>query len=137
MAKVGDDEWPRENGAPAVAAYLASVTEPGEPIYDFGRQSQIYFLADRPPAAVTFYLRPFVLVDGALEETIAELRATAPRYIVDTEAVSSSPGYAFTARLGDYYYPPAFAELLDERYEFVEVVEYAAVYRLLGAEPPP
>ena len=55
-----------------------------------------------------------------------------PAYIVDTLRLESPrPDQGAIARVGGNYYPPAFAALLTEHYEFVGRVLYADLYRLL------
>ncbi|MGE0598949.1 MAG: ArnT family glycosyltransferase [Dehalococcoidia bacterium] len=103
----------------AIGDYLAAQTDSGESIYNYGRESQIYFYASRRPAVRYFYDRPFWLDSATLDETIAALRVSLPAYIVDTGAGS----------LGDSY-PPSYLALLNDFYEYDRTVEYAKLFRL-------
>lgn len=130
-AKFPGAQAEEENLGPELGAYLAERTLPGESIYNFGRDSQIYFYADRRPAARRLYDRSFWLDPSTLVETIEILRAERPAYIVDTvRRTTPHPPAGLTVRVGPNYYPPAFAALLVDYYEFVGRVLYADVYRL-------
>jgi hypothetical protein len=131
VAKFPDIQAEEENLGPRLGAYLAERTLPGDSIYNFGRDSQLYFYADRRPAARHFYDRQFWLDPSTLTETIEVLRAERPAYIVDTVMRTSPlPELGVTARVGPNYYPPEFAALLVDYYEFVGRVLYADIYRL-------
>ena len=131
-AKFPEVQAHEETQGPAIGAYLAARTTPDKRIYNFGRDSQLYFYAGRQPAARFFYDRPFWLDPPTLEETLASLSAAPPAYIVDTAQIEEpKPALGITAELDGRYYPPAFAALLAERYRYEGRVQYAEVYRLI------
>ena len=103
-----------------IAAYLKSRTSPDDTIYNYGRDSQIYFYASRAPATRYFYDRSFWLDPTTLDETVRELRSNPPKYLVDTGAGPDE----------DTYYPGSISSILDELYVYEGQVEYAQVYRL-------
>ena len=101
------------------ARSLKAHTSPSETVWNYGRDSQIYFYADRSPAVRFFYDRPYWLDAATLTETIASLRQARPQYIVDTQ-----PGDAWD------YHPPELMALLAQQYDYVGKVQYADLYRL-------
>ena len=50
-----------------IADTVATLTKPGDYIYDFGYQSDIYFLADRQPASRWVHNRPYQIDPEILE----------------------------------------------------------------------
>jgi 4-amino-4-deoxy-L-arabinose transferase-like glycosyltransferase len=109
----------RQLGVEAVGRYIADRSQPGDEIFNYGRESQVYFYAGRNPSTPYFYYRPFRLDESTLQETVSELRASPPAWIVDTSA-------------GDEWdlYPPELFALLMERYVYEGRVEFADLYRL-------
>ena len=112
----------------ALGAYIAERTGPEDAIFVFGRESQIYFYADRRPAVRYFYDWAYRYDKDTLEETMEELRRARPTYIIDSV---QSPLFE------DYwrYHPPEFQAFLAENYDYVGLVYFADVYRLKGASP--
>ena len=72
----------------AIAAYLRERTEPGERIYVAYQQPNLYYLAERRPAARWLYFRELKWTPGAFAEQVALLAdpGTAPRYVVGAQA---------------------------------------------------
>jgi len=102
-----------------IGTFLKAHTFPNQTIWNYGRDSQIYFYADRSPAVRFFYDRPFWLDHSTLIETIASLRRARPEYIIDTQ-----PGDAWD------YHPPELMALLAQQYDYVGKLAYADLYRL-------
>jgi hypothetical protein len=124
-------EW--ESDSLDLAAYIRAETAPGDTIFNLGRETQLYFYADRRPASRFLYDRPFWLDPPALDEAIAELKQARPALIIDS---LQPPMFARPS-----FHPPAIRELLAGDYEFVGRVAFANVYRLkvastIGAQEP-
>jgi 4-amino-4-deoxy-L-arabinose transferase-like glycosyltransferase len=82
-------EWePGVSAAAPVAAYIAANTTPDEAIYVAYDHADIYYLAQRRPAARWLHFRELRWTPGAFEEQVARLAdpTTAPRYIVGAQA---------------------------------------------------
>lgn len=118
-------EW--EQQIPAIADFITNRTQPDETIFNYGREAQIYFEADRLPAAPFFYDWAHHYDVSTLRKTINSLRRTPPRYIVDTV---QPPLLKETDR------SPEFDAFLRERYELMGHVYFADVYQLRD-EPKP
>lgn len=103
--------------APVIGAWVAAHTAPGEPVYNLGRDTGVYFYAHRPPAHRMLYDRSFYLDPPTASETAASLRRDPPRIIIDSH--SCIPGLPPL---------PAFETLLAERYARVATVEHATMY---------
>lgn len=99
--------------APAIAAAVARMTRPDDCVYEWGRSSQIYFLADREPCTRWLHDRPHEVDQAAMREVMADLAARAPAAILVTT---------------DLPPPPALQAFIDEHYRFAGQVEYAALY---------
>lgn len=104
-------------GAPAIAKAVASKSAPGECIYEWGRSSQIYFLADRQPCSRWFYNRPYEVNKSMIAEVIADLRKRKPALILDTADIPA---------------PPELVKFMSENYRYAGQVEYAKLYELVG-----
>jgi 4-amino-4-deoxy-L-arabinose transferase-like glycosyltransferase len=113
-----------QNASRAVALRIAELTSPDEAIFEYGRETQLYFYAARRPAARFIYDRPFVLDPPTLEETMLDLAEDPPALIIDTAsardlALGRQPSL-----------PAAVRAFLAAEYEFVERLEFADIYRL-------
>lgn len=108
--------------APAIGEAIASMTQPGDYVYEWGRESQIYWLADRTPASKWIYDRVYAIDNSIIDEIVEDLRETTPAVIYFTyeEDDYDSPEEALPAALIDY---------LDEHYDYAGRVEYAELYR--------
>jgi 4-amino-4-deoxy-L-arabinose transferase-like glycosyltransferase len=100
--------------APAIAQAVASQSRPGECVYEWGRSSQIYFLADRQPCSNWFYNRPYEVNRAMITEVMADLRAQTPAVIFDTEA--------------DIPLPVELARFVKEKYRYAGRVKYARLF---------
>ncbi|MBI2914013.1 MAG: glycosyltransferase family 39 protein [Chloroflexi bacterium] len=114
-------QWEKQSRA--LAAYVADRTPPDQEIFNYGREAQLYFYADRLPAARYFYDWAYVYDESTLPQTIEQLRRDPPLYIVDSVR---PPLFQDADRHA------AFDAFLEERYEYVGRVEFADVYRLSG-----
>jgi hypothetical protein len=83
-AKLIADYKPTFSSAEAVAAHLRERTAPDERIYVAYHQPDIYYLAQRRPAAHSLDWRELKWTPGAFDEQVERLAnpATAPRYVV-------------------------------------------------------
>jgi 4-amino-4-deoxy-L-arabinose transferase-like glycosyltransferase len=109
--------------APAIAEAVEAMTEPGDYVYDWGRESEIYFLADRQPASRWLHNRPYSVDKSIMTEVIADLEEKRPAVIMLTFEENEFEG----ARYGP---PPELAAFLERHYRFAERVEYAELYQL-------
>lgn len=122
-AKYSDTQASWDNASEQLGLYLHEHTLPGQTIYVFGREAQIYFYADRQPAARFLYSQPFTLDGTAMSDTLRTLREVKPTYIVDTVQPPLYHGW-------ESQDPQDFLRLLIDDYEYVGQVEFAQVYRL-------
>ena len=108
----------------ALADYVRAETRPEDTILNWGRETQLYFYADRKPATRYLYDRPFWQDPPTLDRAMADLRAHPPVLILDS---LPPPG-----RGEPYaeYHPQVYLDFLAERYEYAGRVEFAEVYRL-------
>jgi 4-amino-4-deoxy-L-arabinose transferase-like glycosyltransferase len=109
--------------APAIAEVVEAMTEPGDYVYEWGRESEIYFLADRRPASRWLHNRAYTVDKSIMEEVIADLEEKRPAVILLTFEENEFEG----AKHG----PPAeLAAFLARRYGYAGRVEYADLYQL-------
>lgn len=99
--------------APAIARRVAGLSLPGECVYEWGRSSQIYFLAERHPCSRLFYNRPYEVDVSMAEEVMRDLRQRKPAVILIT---------------GDIAPPAELEKLLQNSYRDAGRVEYARLY---------
>ena len=114
-------EW--ESSSRQLGEYVGARTEPDDKIFNFGREAQIYFYADRQPAVRYFSDWPFWWNEKTLYGTIKALRTTRPVYIIDTAQPPLFEDY-------DQYHPPVLMNLLNEDYDYVGRMYFADIYRL-------
>ena len=114
-------EW--EKDSRDLGDYMAQLTQPDERIFNYGREAQVYFYADRLPAAKFFYDWAYDYDEKTLDEAISELSQHPAPYIVDTVLPP-----LFDA--GDR--EPQFDAFLRDQYEYVERVLFADIYRPAG-----
>jgi 4-amino-4-deoxy-L-arabinose transferase-like glycosyltransferase len=108
----------------ALADYVRAETEPEETILNWGRETQLYFYADRKPATRYLYDRPFWQDPPTFDRAMAELRAHPPVLILDS---LPPPG---SGEPWAKYHPQDFLDFRAERYDHVGRIEFAEVYRL-------
>lgn len=112
-------EW--EKVSEKVAAYIALHTDPEDRVFNYGREPQIYFYADRSPASQYFYDWVYSYDPSTVTSTVDQLRQDPPKYIVDSV---QPPLFSQADR------EPELDTLLAESYQFVDTVEFAKIYRL-------
>ena len=122
-------EW--EGSSQALGAYIAERTGPEDSIFNFGREAQIYFYAERRPAVRYFADWPFWWDESTLYETMEALRETKPLYIIDSIQLP------LFAEEFERYHPRVFMDFLSENYDYVGKVYFADVYRLKGSGAAP
>ena len=108
--------------APEIASAVKELTRPGDYVYEWGRKSEIYFLAGRQPASRWLHDRPYSVDKSILDEVIADLEEKRPALIFITlqEHQMGSGGYTL---------PAALKEHLDEHYRYAGRVKYADLYQ--------
>jgi hypothetical protein len=118
-----------------LAARVAALTKPGDRIFNFGIDAQLYALAGRSPA--TYYTHPLAAIKvepASFERTMRELRADPPALIVDSArieiAASDSRRLAAVAFDVDARYREPIEAFLAEHYQFAGRVAYADLYVL-------
>jgi len=95
--------------APAIAEAVEAMTEPGDYVYEWGRESEIYFLADRQPASRWLHNRAYEVDRSMMAEVIADLEEKRPAVILltfeDNEfgVARHSPPREIGAFLADHY----------------------------------
>jgi 4-amino-4-deoxy-L-arabinose transferase-like glycosyltransferase len=104
-------------GARSIASAVSALSDPGECIYEWGRSSQIYFLADRRPCSRWLYNRPYEVDRSMLTEVMTDLKKREPAVILLTE--ESPP-------------PLELQSFIGERYCYAGQTKYAKLYTLIG-----
>ncbi len=112
-------EW--EQSSQALGLYIKERTDPEDTIFNFGREPQIYFYADRRPAVQYFYDWAYQYDERTLVQTVDTLRLKRPAYILDS---TLPPLFPAGQR------PEALRKLLDDDYEYVGRLYFADLYRL-------
>jgi hypothetical protein len=120
-------EW--EGASRALGTYIAERTDPEDTIFNFGREAQVYFYADRRPAVRYFSDWPFWWDESTLYETMDALREAKPVYIID-----SLQRPLFEEDF-ERYHPRVVTDFLAENYDYVGRVYFADVYRLKERRP--
>lgn len=119
-AKLHDNvSYTCEAAAPAIAAWLSRNTAPGDRIYNFGRESELYYYSDRLPAARFMYDRPFYLDPATLTQTLAALEVARPRIIVETAPCEPAEPL-----------PPAATTYLSTHYHEATTIGPATIYEI-------
>lgn len=120
-------EW--EASSDNLGNYIQARSNPDDLIFNYGRESQLYFYADRAPAVPYFYDWVLEYDEDSLGTIITDLNASKPAYIVDS----------LQAPLFDDWYaahPPALRQFLQDNYNYMGRVYFADVYMLRGYTPP-
>lgn len=99
--------------APAIAKAVAALSAPTACVYEWGRSSEIYFLADRQPCSAWFYDRPYE-VTAVMSRVMADLSRRKPAVILMTGRIA---------------YPPELMKLMADHYRYVGDVEYAQLFQ--------
>ncbi|HET9201186.1 MAG TPA: glycosyltransferase family 39 protein, partial [Dehalococcoidia bacterium] len=112
-----------------IADYARLTTGPDETIFNLGRESQLYFLAERDPATQFIYDRSFWLDSDTFNEAMTDLRSDPPALIIDSLSVDLVGN-----RAGDL--PAEFTRFLYQNYDYVGRLHYAQIYRLKNDRQP-
>jgi len=104
-----------------LGAYIAARTNSDDTIFNLGRESQVYFYADRRPAARYFYDYVYSYEAETIHATVDALRTEKPVYIIDS---IQPPLFKPSDR------PPEFERLLSEDYKYEGHLYFADLYRL-------
>lgn len=100
--------------APGIASATRGLSAPGECIYEWGRSTQIYFLADREPCSRWVHNRPYEVDPAFMGEVMRDLEARRPAVILLT---AEEPA------------PPELVAFIAKEYRYAGRVEYATLYR--------
>jgi hypothetical protein len=119
-------EW--EASSEKLGLYIKARTAPDDLIFNYGRESQVYFHADRAPAIPYFYDWVLEYDQDALPEVIAGLAATRPVYILDSAQAPLFDDWGAA-------HPPEFRAFLEENYDYAGRIYFADVYHLKGHAP--
>jgi hypothetical protein len=121
-------EW--EQSSRSLGLYLKERTGPKDVIFNYGREAQVYFYADREPAIPYFYDWVLQFQAVPMQDILATLAETRPAYIVDSQQAPVFEDWAAS-------HPAEWRLFLDEHYTYAGRIEFADVYVLKGYTPPP
>ena len=108
-----------------IADEVEAMTGPDDYVYEFGRQSDIYFLADRRPASRWVHSRAYGIEPSMLEEVLRDLDLRQPKLVLLTfECEPTSHDFQGCEQGA----PRELQTYLAEHYRFVERVDYADFY---------
>lgn len=109
--------------APTIAEYVEHLTQPDDYVYEWGRESEIYFLSGREPASRWLHNRPYTVDKSMIIEVVMDLFEKKPKLILITSEADE-----FEDMQGE---PPSeLAYLLKVDYRYLGRVEYADLYVL-------
>jgi 4-amino-4-deoxy-L-arabinose transferase-like glycosyltransferase len=111
--------------APEIALAVEGMTEPGDYVYEWGRESEIYFLSGRQPASRWLHNRPYSVDKSIMAEVLADLEEKRPAVILLTLEEDALEG-------GAYNPPPALVRYLEQHYSYSGRVLYADLYQRSG-----
>jgi 4-amino-4-deoxy-L-arabinose transferase-like glycosyltransferase len=132
LEDLGTNYADRSIEAREIADRVATLTKPGDYIYEFGRESEIYFLADRRPASRWLHNRAYALDVGVLDEILQDLERNRPALIL----LTFQCGRSFQDFPGCEDGPPLKLEAyLDEHYVYAGRLHYANFYLRREEEP--
>lgn len=112
-----------------LGAFIKRRTEPGDTIFNLGRESYVYFYADRQPPGRYFYDWALNYDDRNLEELLVDLRAERPKYIIDSALEPLFDDY-------DGSHPPELMEFIEHNYKYIGQIYFADVYELRPGSGP-
>jgi hypothetical protein len=120
-------EW--ERTSENLGNYIQVRSNPDDLIFNYGRESQLYFYADRAPAVPYFYDWVLEYDEDALAQIITGLGEAKPAYIVDSAQAPLFDDW-------EAAHPPILTEFLAENYQYMGRVYFADVYKLKEYTPP-
>jgi 4-amino-4-deoxy-L-arabinose transferase-like glycosyltransferase len=111
----GSGDYARDaTAAPAVARAVAALSGPRACVYNWGRSSEIYFLARRDPCSAFFYDRLYEIDKTVVARIMADLSRREPAVIFLTGTIAP---------------PPELMRLMADRYRYVGEVGYAELFQ--------
>jgi len=108
--------------APEVASAVEEMTRPGDYVYEWGKESEIYFLAGRQPASRWLHNRPYKVDKSMLDEVLDDLEEKRPAVIFLTFEESDLQD-------GVYRPPAKLAAYLEDNYRYTGRVIYADLFQ--------
>jgi 4-amino-4-deoxy-L-arabinose transferase-like glycosyltransferase len=115
----------RSLDAREIADKVDALTGPDDYVYEFGRQSDIYFLADRKPASRWVHNRAYGIDPSMLDEVLRDLAARQPKLILLTYECEPMSREFPGCEAG----PPAeLAAYITDHYTYAGRVDYADFY---------
>jgi len=126
----------RSLDAREIARRVDALTGPDDYVYEFGRQSDIYFLADRKPASRWVHTRAYGIDPTMLDEVLSDLDLRQPKLILLTFECEPMAHDFEGCEAGP---PQPLKEYLDAHYRYAGSVDYADFYLRLdqaGVDQP-
>lgn len=117
-------EW--EEHGDELGAFIKRRTEPGDTIFNLGRESYVYFYADRQPPGRYFYDWAVNYDERNLVELLVDLRAARPKYVIDSAMEPLFENY-------DDSHPAELMQFIEENYRYVGQIYFADVYELISS----
>jgi 4-amino-4-deoxy-L-arabinose transferase-like glycosyltransferase len=112
-----------EASSEELGAYIKQRTDEDDLIFNYGRESQIYFYADRSPAITYFYDWVLEFDEALFPEVLAGLEASQPVYFIDSVQAPLFDDWQAA-------HPQELRDFLAEHYDFQGRIFFADVYRL-------
>ncbi len=119
----------RSVDAQAIANKVDELTTPDEYVYDFGRQSDIYFLANRMPASRWVQERAYGIDPTMMDEVMQDLQTNQPKLILLTFECTTTAHDFEGCESGP---PQPLKDYLAAHYYYYGKVEYADFYLRVG-----
>jgi len=119
-----------------IAQKVDALTGPDDYVYEFGRQSDIYFLADRKPASRWVHARAYGIDPTMLDEVLRDLELRRPKLVLLTFECEPSAHDFEGCEAGP---PPPLKDYLDGHYRYAGRVDYADFFLRsdqVSADPP-
>lgn len=126
IAKYGGDRTDWEAQSPALGEWLKEHTNPGDYIYNFGFQSELYFYADRTSPSRFFFDNALGLDEKYERQAVEQLSESPPAYVIDSAI------YERKTELN--YYSEPVHQWVEQNYDYVGKIHYADIWRLKGYE---
>jgi 4-amino-4-deoxy-L-arabinose transferase-like glycosyltransferase len=115
----------RSLDAREIADRVDALTRPDDYVYEFGRQSDIYFLANRKPASRWVHARAYGIDPTMMDEVLNDLRAKQPKLILLTFECEPMAHDFEGCEAGP---PQPLKDYLDANYHYAGRVDYADFY---------
>ena len=124
------------------AEYLRQHTQPGDPVFVWGFETLIYYLADRNPPTRFCSNYPIVAKwhrQDWYEELVEQIKTTRPVYIllVSRDAMPWITGHGLDSLSTLKRNHPELRDFISENYDLETTIENIHLCRYKGAPPPP